>query len=71
MPHLSQELAQFIYQLRPDDIPTSGTAAVRLGISDYMGVMFAERSFAYKTSSLTSFTGNSKRTVRIKRLATS
>ncbi len=53
MPHLSQELAQFIYQLRPDDIPTSGTAAVRLGISDYMGVMFAERSFAYKTSSLT------------------
>ena len=44
MPHLTQELAQFIYQLRPNDIPTSGTAAVRRGISDYMGVMFAGRN---------------------------
>ena len=44
MPHLTQELAQFIYQLRPNDIPTSGTATVRRGISDYMGVMFAGRN---------------------------
>jgi len=29
MPHLTQELAQFIYQLRPNDIPTSGTAAAQ------------------------------------------
>lgn len=46
MPHLTQELAQFIHQLRHHEIPTSGTVAVRRGISDYLGVMFAGRNEA-------------------------
>jgi len=46
MPHLTQDLAHFIHQLRPDDIPKECTATVRRGISDYMGVMFAGRNEA-------------------------
>lgn len=44
MPHLTQELAQFIHRLQPGDVPASAATTVRRGISDCMGVLFAGRN---------------------------
>jgi aconitate decarboxylase len=44
MTHLTQELAEFIHQLKPQDLPNIATTTVRRGISDCMGVLFAGRN---------------------------
>jgi aconitate decarboxylase len=44
MTHLTQELAQFIHHLKPQDLPEIATTTVRRGISDCMGVLFAGRN---------------------------
>ncbi len=66
MPHLTQELAQFIHQLQPGDVPASAVTTVRRGISDCMGVLFAGRNQPVVEHALSMVTlSNSPGTARV------